>query len=62
MEYVAIFLVLLFVLFLIGRELVCWYFKINESLAVQIEIRDLLKGFNSELGFKHSSNDKDLAG
>ncbi len=33
----------LFVLFLIGRELVCWYFKINQTVALLEEIRDLLK-------------------
>ena len=47
MQYVIIFLVVAVVFFLIGRELLCWYFKINESLAVQIEIRDLLKGNNN---------------
>jgi hypothetical protein len=33
----------LFVLFLIGRELVCWYFKINKTVELLEEIRDLLK-------------------
>jgi ABC-type uncharacterized transport system permease subunit len=36
-------LVAALVLFLIGRELTCWYFKINKTLAVLEEIRDLLK-------------------
>jgi len=39
---ILLVLVIIFVLFLIGRELVCWYWKINESLAVLKEIRDLL--------------------
>ena len=35
--------VVLFILFLLLREVNCWYWKINERLAVQKEIRDLLK-------------------
>jgi len=35
-------LITLVVIFLIARELVCWYWKINESLDVLKEIRDLL--------------------
>ena len=35
---------LVFVLvFLICRELVCWYWKINKNIALLTEIRDLLK-------------------
>jgi Zn finger protein HypA/HybF involved in hydrogenase expression len=30
------------VVFLIGREIVCWYFKINEALGLLTQIRDLL--------------------
>jgi hypothetical protein len=33
----------LLIFFLIGRELVCWYFKINQTVALLEEIRDLLK-------------------
>jgi hypothetical protein len=32
--------------FLIGREIVCWYFKINRALSVLEEIRDELKKAN----------------
>lgn len=35
-------LIVLIIVFLIARELVCWYWKINESLEVLKEIRDLL--------------------
>ena len=38
-----IYLVVVIVIFLIFRELVCWYWKINASLEVLKEIRDLLK-------------------
>lgn len=30
------------VLFVIGREIVCWYWKVNEGLDLLKEIRDLL--------------------
>ena len=39
LAYVAISIIL----FLLGRELVCWYFKINHRLDLLEEIRDLLK-------------------
>ena len=31
------------ILFLLGREIVCWYFKINHRMDLLEEIRDLLK-------------------
>lgn len=36
-------LLVLLIVFLIGRELVCWYWKVNERTALLTEIRDLLK-------------------
>lgn len=41
--YLLISLVIVLILFLIGREIVCWYFKINKTITVLEEIRDLLK-------------------
>lgn len=38
-----VYLAIVIVIFLIFRELVCWYWKINASLEVLREIRDLLK-------------------
>lgn len=38
----VIVVVILFIIFLILRELVCWYWKINESVGLLHEIRDLL--------------------
>jgi hypothetical protein len=38
-----IYLLVVLVIFLICREIACWYFKINKTLAVLEEIRDLLK-------------------
>lgn len=37
-------LVVLVVIFLICRELFCWYWKINQRVALLTEIRDLLAG------------------
>ena len=34
---------ILVLLFLVGREFICWYFKINHRLDLLEEIRDLLK-------------------
>ena len=39
-----IFLAVLIIIFLIFREVVCWYWKINQSVALLTEIRDLLAG------------------
>ena len=37
-------LLVILIVFLILREIFCWYWKINETLSVLKEIRDLLKG------------------
>lgn len=37
------------VVFLIGREVVCWYWKINKSIALQESILIELKKVNHEL-------------
>ena len=34
---------IMFLFFLLGRELVCWYFKINKTVELLEEIRDSLK-------------------
>lgn len=31
------------ILFFVGREIVCWYFKVNEIVKLLREIRDSLK-------------------
>lgn len=36
-------LVFVLLIFLICREIVCWYFKLNKINETLIEIRDLLK-------------------
>ena len=40
--YLLVVLIVLAVIFLVLRELVCWYWKINEHIALLTEIRDLL--------------------
>jgi len=39
---IAVSLVILLIVFLVCREIVCWYWKINRSIALLTEIRDLL--------------------
>lgn len=41
--YFFLYAVVIIIIFLICREIVCWYFKINERLSVLLEIRDLLR-------------------
>lgn len=36
-------IVVVLVVFFIARELICWYWKINQTVALLTEIRDLLK-------------------
>ena len=36
-------LCIMFLFFLLGREIVCWYFKINKTVELLEEIRDSLK-------------------
>ena len=40
--YLLVVLIVLAVIFLVLRELVCWYWKINQHIALLTEIRDLL--------------------
>lgn len=46
MDSAIIVLLVLVIFFLIGRELVCWYFKINKITGLLEEIRDELKNKN----------------
>ncbi len=41
-------ILILLVIFLILREVVCWYWKINETLSVLKQIRDLLASMTPE--------------
>lgn len=38
-----IFVLVMIVIFLVCRELICWYWKINETIAVLTDIRSLLQ-------------------
>jgi hypothetical protein len=59
---VIIFIVVLVVIFLIGREIFCWYLKINERITLQIKTNELLEKLvnrsNSSFDNFPSSNDK----
>ena len=43
MEYALIVVVVVIVLLLIGREISCWYFKINKRIELQIQTNELLE-------------------
>ena len=41
--YFFAFLIIILIIFWAGREVVCWYWKINEGLQLLTEIRNLLR-------------------
>ncbi len=43
MAYALVVLAILILVFLICRELICWYWKINEMVSLLTDIRDLLR-------------------
>jgi len=43
-----VFIVLFFIFFLVGRELVCWYFKINRRVELLENILTELKSKNEK--------------
>lgn len=44
-----IMLIIAIVIFILCRELICWYYKINKSISNQEEIIKLLKEINEKL-------------
>lgn len=40
---ILILIIISFIIFLILRELVCWYWKINEAIEILRDIRDILR-------------------
>jgi hypothetical protein len=46
MEYGIIVIIVIVVIFLIGRELFCWYYKINERIELQKNANDLQTNTN----------------
>lgn len=42
-SFILIYLVISIIVFLVCREIACWYFKINKTITLLEEIRDLLK-------------------
>ena len=55
-KFAAIFLLFLIIVLLIFREIVCWYWKINHSVALLTEIRDLLRNSIPATNLLHSSS------
>lgn len=43
MEFIIIWIVVVILLFLLCREIICWYYKINERITLQTETNELLK-------------------
>ena len=43
MEFIIIWIIVVILLFLLCRELICWYYKINERITLQTETNELLK-------------------
>jgi hypothetical protein len=43
MEYALIVVVIVIVILLIGREISCWYFKINKRIELQLQTNELLE-------------------
>ena len=60
--YFIIVIIVLITLFLIGREIFCWYLKINERITLQIRTNELLEKLvnrsNSSFDNISSSNNK----
>ncbi|MDP2816090.1 MAG: hypothetical protein Q8O19_05365, partial [Rectinemataceae bacterium] len=46
----VIFAVVVIVIFLVCREIICWYWKINQQVALLTEIRDLLAAKGTSQG------------
>lgn len=53
-------LAIVIVVFLALREGICWYWKINERVALLEEIRNLLTKDNSDSGDKYDNKVKSL--
>ncbi|MHB1620860.1 MAG: hypothetical protein ACYCTY_12915 [Sulfuricella sp.] len=47
---VLIFFIIAIIVFLVCREIVCWYFKINRNVELLTEIRDLLAAKGNSQG------------
>lgn len=45
----VVFVVLLMFFFLVGREIVCWYWKVNKTIELQNAMLKELKAMNEEL-------------
>ncbi|MCD8406289.1 hypothetical protein LNI88_11570 [Tenacibaculum dicentrarchi] len=58
---VVIIAVISILIFLLCREIVCWYFKINKRIEILEEQNELLKNIHKELKNEKVNNENTIA-
>lgn len=56
MGWIILWVIVVVVLWLLLRELVCWYYKINERISLQKETNELLKKLLQKMSEKEASS------
>ncbi len=56
MGWIILWVIVVVVLWLLLRELVCWYYKINERITLQKETNELLKKLLQKMSEKEASS------
>ena len=59
MEMLFTILIVAVVLFIALREVFCWYWKINERIALQKETNSILAAIANKIGVPTQKNDDD---
>jgi hypothetical protein len=54
-SWIILWVIVVVVLWLLLRELVCWYYKINERITLQKETNELLKKLLQKMSEKEAS-------
>ncbi len=54
--WIILWVIVVVVLWLLLRELVCWYYKINERISLQKETNELLKKLLQKMSEKEASS------
>lgn len=54
--WIILWVIVVVVLWLLLRELVCWYYKINERITLQKETNELLKKLLQKMSEKEASS------
>lgn len=55
-SWIILWVIVVVVLWLLLRELVCWYYKINERITLQKETNELLKKLLQKMSEKEASS------